>query len=66
MIKQQLNTLLEKEMDRKDFLKHIGVASIALIGLPTIIKSISSVGTTPQPSKSQGYGSSAYGGVSNK
>lgn len=64
MIKQQISSLLEKEMDRTDFLKHVGVAAITLIGIPVIIKTLSTVGTsTVQPSKSSGYGSSAYGGA---
>lgn len=64
IIKQQINDLLQKEMDRKDFLKHMGVAAVALIGVPAVIKALSQSSTqsSAQSTKNMGYGLSAYGG----
>lgn len=67
-IKEELNNLLTKKMDRKDFLKHVGIAVVAVTGLSAIIKTLAPV-QTKQPSvarsNSSGYGSSAYGGTKN-
>jgi hypothetical protein len=65
MIKQQVNQLLEKEMDRKEFLRHIGVAVAAVVGVSAVVSSLNRL----QPSSSQppahnarsGYGGSVYG-----
>ncbi len=62
-VKQELNTLLNKKMDRKDFLKVVGVAVVAATGVGTLLRTVNprtnakNVSATPQ-----GYGSSAYGG----
>jgi hypothetical protein len=66
-IKEQLNTLLTKKMDRRDFLKHVGVGLVAVSGVSAIVKTLGSVSTTTTPAKSagttmRGYGSSTYGG----
>lgn len=68
-----LNTLLQKEMDRKDFLKHVAVGVVALTGASTIMKTLvpafnggQSFGQQAQQSASNfGYGASAYGGSAN-
>lgn len=68
-----LNTLLQKEMDRKDFLKHVAVGVVALTGASTIMKTLSPALTgdqigVQQPQQSvgsYGYGASAYGGSAN-
>lgn len=67
MIKQQLNTILQKEMDRKSFLKHIGIAAIAVMGVPAVLKSFDSLGGGKSAERTvAGYGSSAYGGRSSQ
>lgn len=71
-----LNSLLQKEMDRKDFLKHVAVGAVALTGASTIIKGLAPVfegnqsnqqvgqsTETRQDTNSYGYGTSVYGGV---
>ena len=58
MIKQQIATLLEKEVDRKDFLKHVGVAVVAMVGLSSILSNLSSLDGSR---KTSGYGKSSYG-----
>lgn len=68
MIKAQVGQLLQKEMDRKDFLRHIGVAAAVVVGVPTLIGAISRLqnGSTSPLGDGQGsgygYGTSAYGG----
>jgi hypothetical protein len=63
MIKAQVGQLLEKEMDRKDFLRHIGVAVAVIAGVPTLLSAINRLQAGPVRTEQQvGYGSSAYGG----
>lgn len=60
MMKVQIDGLLQKKMDRKDFLKHVGVGVAALTGITATVKTLNSLaGPVKQTS---GYGSSAYGG----
>ena len=40
MFKQNLAKLLETEMDRKDFLKTLAVAAVALTGVTALIKTL--------------------------
>ena len=63
MIKTQIAELLQKEMDRKEFLRHVGIAVAVIVGLPTFLSALSrlqsgSLGKQP----SAGYGSMSYGG----
>ncbi len=67
-----LADLLNKEMDRKDFLKHVAVGVVALTGASTIMRTLNpSLAGRPQGSGSgsvggYGYGASAYGGAANQ
>lgn len=63
MIKQNIAKLLDTEMERKDFLKLIGVGAIAAIGITQIIKAVSQP-TLPKTTQktANGYGALAYGG----
>ena len=55
--------LLNKEMDRKGFLLHIGALLLAVIGIGALLRTLSD----PHPLKKiTGYGSNNYGGVGNK
>ncbi len=58
--KASLGDLLNKEMDRKQFLKHLGVGVLAISGVSAALRSMTfeSSGKSSQPS---GYGSSPYG-----
>jgi len=58
-MKNEIDTLLQKEMDRKSFLKHVAIGFIALTGIGAILKTMNSMGTTRSTS---GYGASSYGG----
>jgi hypothetical protein len=62
-IKTQISAILDKKMDRQDFLKHLAIGMVALSGIGTALKLLS-----PKQGKAVdgGYGSSAYGGVNDK
>jgi|ADGO01.1.fsa_nt_gi hypothetical protein len=59
-MKDQLTSLLNKPMDRKEFLKHVGMGFAILVGFSGVIKALKSSTVT-----AQGYGSSVYGGRKN-
>jgi hypothetical protein len=64
MIKQSIARILSVELDRKDFLKAVGIGIVAATG---IAQAVSSVVKHTAPVASQqkvnfGYGDSAYGG----
>ncbi|MGZ6004800.1 MAG: hypothetical protein ACXWLH_01475 [Candidatus Saccharimonadales bacterium] len=62
MIQRELQKLFTKEMNRKEFLAHIGAGALTIIGVTNLIKHLSEFnGSKPRPS-SAGYGLSAYGG----
>lgn len=56
-LKRPLDDLLAKEMDRKQFLAHLGGGFLALIGITSLIKALTSHGK-----RESGYGSGPYGG----
>lgn len=62
-----LNQLLQKEMDRKDFLKHTAAIALFVVGGGVIAQSLTKgigLGRQSTPLKtSSGYGASAYGGA---
>ncbi|HEU0266368.1 MAG TPA: hypothetical protein VFQ70_01965 [Candidatus Saccharimonadaceae bacterium] len=62
-MKDQLASLLGKEMDRKEFLRVIGVGAMLLVGGSAILSALSHLtGTKPGVQSNGGYGASAYGG----
>lgn len=58
-VKGDFQNLLSKEMDRRDFLKHVGVGFVALTGVATLVKTM---GGFSAGKRVGGYGGSAYGG----
>ncbi len=64
-VQQDMQNLLQKEMDRKEFIKHVGVGFAAIVGITTVLKTISTL-SAPAKKQTLGYGSSAYGGVKTK
>lgn len=62
MLQLDTTKLLQKEMDRKDFLKHIGIGVIALTGLSAVLRTLVQHPTASNASQSD-YGGSAYGGI---
>lgn len=66
MIKKQIASLLETEMDRKNFLKTAAITGVALTGVVSIFKTISAqIPATPQKNlgrtQSSAYGVALYG-----
>ena len=61
VLRSQLTALLNKKMDRADFLKHLAVGVVALTGVGGVLRTL---GESPQPPKAsqQTYGNSTYGG----
>lgn len=59
-IQNDMQNLLRKEMDRKDFLKHVGIGFAAIIGITTVLKTVNSLSGNKQ--NTVGYSSGAYGG----
>ncbi len=62
MIKLPKPAVLEQEMDRKDFLKYVGVGAMLLLGGNMIIGALTGLNKAQTRKKSAGYGSSTYGG----
>lgn len=58
-IQKSVNQLMEKEMDRRDFLKHVGIGFLALTGVAAIVKTLNTIGDTKE---TVGYGGGSYGG----
>jgi hypothetical protein len=57
-LKNNVQTLLQKKMDRRDFIKHVGIGFVALIGLSAIVRSMNATGGQ----KVEGYSTGVYGG----
>lgn len=56
--------LLEKEMDRKEFLLYVGVFLLAITGVSSLLKSISeSIHTDTNTSDPNSFSYGVYGGV---
>ncbi|PLS80569.1 hypothetical protein CYG49_04855 [Candidatus Saccharibacteria bacterium] len=69
MMQLNLDGILQKEMDRKDFLKHLAIGAVAATGIGTIIKAVApqsgfNIGSQAGSTQNQvfGYGGSVYGG----
>ena len=64
MIKQNISKLLDTEMERKDFLKLVGIGAVAAVGASQILKAMTTT-TEKKPAKTvgAGYGSMTYGGA---
>jgi hypothetical protein len=62
-MQKPLDTLLQREMTRKEFIAAIGFGVASVMGVGSIIKFVKpSFGSSlSQPTSSQGYGTSAYG-----
>jgi hypothetical protein len=58
-IKNDIQILLDKQVDRKDFLKHVGFGVVALTGIATLTRSLNGFGLKQQ---SAGFGAGTYGG----
>ena len=63
-MQSQFNEILQKRMDRKDFLKHVGIGVAALTGVTALIKTLNPGSSVKEATG--GYGASAYGGQKTK
>lgn len=67
-MQKQFNEILQKRMDRKDFLKHVGIGVAVMTGAAGLVKMLKPQedGTqqtaSTQSHQAVGYGGSAYGG----
>ena len=61
--KQQVAALLNKKMDRQDFIKSVAIGVVALSGAGAALRMLAAPKQQTQHS-SIGYGGSAYGGSS--
>lgn len=65
--KEIIQTIRKKEMDRKDFLKYIGLVLISLVGYKTFISVLLNSGNKelsvvdPKKIENHGFGSGSYG-----
>lgn len=62
----QIQNLLDQEMDRAEFLRYAGAATLAVLGVTSIIKSLEGLvgGNSQQKvSTNMGYGGGSYGGT---
>lgn len=62
-VRNQLKNILDKQMDRQDFIKHVAVGAVALVGGGALIRMSMSNNPSGQASQQVGYGDSAYGGT---
>lgn len=65
MAQKQLQDLLAKPMNRREFLTHIGAGALAIIGVSGVIRMLSEYGgptSVTHHHYMKGYGSSPYGG----
>lgn len=60
-MQNEIQKLMQKDMDRRNFLKHVGIGFAAIAGVTTLLKTLS---TMSGSQKATGYGSNAYGGSS--
>lgn len=59
-IQNEVHALLQKKMDRRDFIKHVGIGFAAILGIGTIIRAMSSMNGSNK--STVGYNAGVYGG----
>lgn len=69
---EKIQDILNKKMDRKEFLRHVGYGTVVLFGVGSIIKGVANLseqGKAPTVAAGKvntrpttGYGAGAYGG----
>jgi hypothetical protein len=60
-IKTQVSAILNKKMDRQDFIKHVAIGVVALTGAGAALKLLAP-SDKQQKTSVGGYGGSSYGG----
>lgn len=65
-VKDKMDTILAKEVTRKEFLQHLGFGMLAVIGFSGLIKTLLETNTTKvSHGRSFSYGGNTYGGKKN-
>ena len=59
-IQNEMQALLKKKMDRRDFIKHVGIGFAAILGIGTIVRAMSSMNGSQK--QTVGYSAGSYGG----
>lgn len=66
-MKDQLDALLNKDMDRRNFLKHVAFGFATLTGVAGLLKTLTNMDRQQPATSSQfGYGGGSYGGGSSR
>lgn len=66
MIKERISRILAVELDRKDFLKALGIGVVAATGVTAAVNSVvkhTNIAGNKSTNVALEYGESAYGGV---
>lgn len=63
MIKQNVAKILETEVERKDFLKLMGLGAVAAVGVGSILKAVTPTQSPKVSAVDNSYGGLAYGGT---
>lgn len=63
VIKQQVAAILNKKMDRQDFLRHVAIGMVALSGAGAALRLLA---PKQERTVANGYGSSSYGDAERK
>lgn len=61
MIKKQVDAVLDSTMDRKTFLKNVGIAVLALAGVTTMLSTLGQFNRSGNKQTGGGYGNTSYG-----
>jgi hypothetical protein len=61
-LQNEITKLMQKDMDRRDFLKHVGIGFAGIMGVTSILKTIGTLNGSQKKSANSGYGSNPYGG----
>lgn len=61
-MQSQLQSLLHKEVSRKEFLSVLGLAAISVFGMGHLLQLLTGKSLDKHMSPSDGYGASLYGG----
>lgn len=59
-LKTQVTAILNKKMDRQDFIKHVAIGMVAISGAGAALRLLAP--KQKQQKSTAGYGASAYGG----
>lgn len=59
-IQNEMQALLKKKMDRRDFIKHVGIGFAAILGVTTLIRTLTSMNGQKS---TVGYSAGVYGGT---